>query len=338
MHRPTETAMDEKSLRTLELELVLERLAGHTSFSAGRERTLALRPAADVDTANRLLRETSQARSMLDRHAEVSIGGARDIRPLAEDAARGIMLLPEAFLAIRSTLQSARAIRRSLTRIAEEVPDLARIAGRMDDETGLIDAIGRVINDEGAVLDSASPKLGALRAEVRTTQERLLSRLQRILAEHASQLQEPIITQREGRYVIPLRAEFKGRLRGIVHDQSSSGATLFVEPLAIVELGNRWREAALEEEEEIRRILAELSAKVGEQRGPLRETVEALADFDSAMARASYADALQAERAELVEIPNSRKRISPRCSCIPRGIRSWTRRRSCRLISPCGPA
>jgi DNA mismatch repair protein MutS2 len=297
--------MDEKSLRTLELELVLERLAGHTSFSAGRERTLALRPAADVDTANRLLRETSQARSMLDRHAEVTIGGARDIRPLAEDAARGIMLLPEAFLAVRSTLQSARAIRRSLTRIAEEVPDLARIAGRMNDETGLIDAIGRVINDEGAVLDSASPKLGALRAEVRTTQERLISRLQRILAEHASQLQEPIITQREGRYVIPLRAEFKGRLRGIVHDQSSSGATLFVEPLAIVELGNRWREALLEEEEEIRRILGELSTRVGEQRGPLRETVEALADFDSAMARARYADSLQAERAELVEIPDS---------------------------------
>jgi len=296
--------MDEKSIHTLELEQVLERLARHTSFSAGRERILSLRPGANIETANRLLNETSQARSLLARHSDLSIGGARDVRPLAEDAARGITLLPEAFLAIRSTLQSARSIRRSFSRIAEEIPDLARIAAKMDDGGGLIDAIGRVMNDEGVVLDGASPKLAALRAEVRLTQDRLLSRMQRILAEHGAQLQEPIITQRDGRYVIPLRAEFKNRVRGIIHDQSSSGATLFVEPLAVVELGNRWREAVLEEQEEIRRILAELSAPVGEQRESLRQTVDALADFDAAMARARYADELTAERAELVEIPD----------------------------------
>ncbi|MGD0174026.1 MAG: endonuclease MutS2 [Anaerolineales bacterium] len=296
--------MDEKSIHTLELEQVLERLARHTSFSAGRERILALRPGADIETANRLLNETSQARSLLARHSDLSIGGARDVRPLAEDAARGITLLPEAFLAIRSTLQSARSIRRSFSRIAGEIPDLARIAAKMDDGGGLIDAIGRVMNDEGVVLDGASPKLASLRAEVRLTQDRLLSRMQRVLAEHGAQLQEPIITQRDGRYVIPLRAEFKNRVRGIVHDQSSSGATLFVEPLAVVELGNRWREAVLEEQEEIRRILADLSATVGEQRESLRQTVDALADFDAAMARARFADELSAERAELVEIPD----------------------------------
>ncbi len=297
--------MDEKSFHTLELEQVLERLARHASFSAGRERILAARPAADLETANRLLRETSQARSLLDRHSDISIGGARDVRPLAEDAARGITLLPESILAVRSTLQSARAIKRSLSRLEQEVPDLARIAGTMDDGGGLIDAISRVMSDEGAVLDSASPKLAALRVEVRVTQDRLLARLQRTLSEHASQLQEPIITQREGRYVIPLRAEFKGRLRGIVHDQSASGATLFVEPLAVVELGNRWREAVLEEEEEIRRILAELSAKIGEQRESLRRTVDGLADFDAAAARARYSEELNAAPAELLEIPDA---------------------------------
>jgi DNA mismatch repair protein MutS2 len=295
--------MDEKSFHTLELEQVLERLARHASFSAGRERILALRPAADLETANRLLRETSQAKSLFDRHSDISIGGARDIRPLAEDAARGITLLPEAILAVRSTLQSARAIKRSLARLADEIPDLARIAATMDDGGGLIDAISRILNDEGAILDSASPKLAALRVEVRVTQDRVLARMQRTLSEHASQLQEPIITQREGRYVIPLRAEFKGRLRGIVHDQSASGATLFVEPLAVVELGNRWREAVLEEEEEIRRILAELSAKIGEQRESLRRTVDGLADFDAAAARARYSEELNAAPAELLEIP-----------------------------------
>ncbi|MGB7538198.1 MAG: endonuclease MutS2 [Anaerolineales bacterium] len=295
--------MDEKSLRTLELNRVLERLAEHASFSASRERILGIRPAADFAGALRLLDETSQARMLLERHTEISIGGARDIRPAAEDAARGITLPAETMVAVRGTLQSARAIRRALARIADEAPDLNRIALRMEEESGLIDAIGRTINDEGEVLDSASPKLGALRAEVRATHDRLLTRLQRILSEHGSQLQEPILTQREGRYVVPLRAEFKGRLRGIVHDQSSSGATLFIEPLAVVELGNRWREAMLEEQEEIHRILAALSALIGEQREAIVRTVDALADFDAAAARARYASELNAVRAELVEIP-----------------------------------
>jgi len=297
--------MDEKSLRTLELNRVLERLAEHASFSASRERILALRPAADFATALHWLDETSQARMLLDRHADISIGGARDVRPAAEDAARGITLPAESLVLIRATLVAARAIRRSLARIADEVPDLNRIALRMEDGTGLIDAIGRTINDEGEVLDSASPKLGALRAEVRTTHDRLLTRLQRILSEHGSRLQEPILTQRAGRYVIPLRAEFKGRLRGIVHDQSASGATLFIEPLVTVELGNRWREAILEEQEEIHRILAALSALIGGQREAIVRTVDALADFDAAVARARYAEALNAGRAELVEIPAS---------------------------------
>jgi DNA mismatch repair protein MutS2 len=297
--------MDEKSLRTLELNRVLARLAEHTSFSASRERVLALHPAEDFSTVIRLLDETSQARLLLDRHAEISIGGARDIRPAAEDAARGITLLPESLLAVKTTLQSARAIRRSLARISAEIPDLCRITSRMDDCSGLIDAIGRTMSDEGEVLDSASPKLASLRSEVRTTHDRLLTRLQRILSEHGAQLQEPILTQREGRYVVPLRSEFKGRLRGIVHDQSSSGATLFIEPLAAVELGNRWREAMLEEQEEIHRILAALSAQIGEQRETLIQTVDALADFDAAVARARYAEALNAARAELVEIPDT---------------------------------
>jgi DNA mismatch repair protein MutS2 len=295
--------MDEKSLRTLELNRVLERLAEHASFSASRERILAARPAADFVSAARLLNETGQARLLLDRHADISVGGARDVRPSAEDAARGITLLPEALITIRATLLSARAIRRSLARVADEVPDLNRLAQCMEDGTGLIETISRTINDEGEVLDSASPGLGGLRAEVRTTHDRLLTRLQRILSEHANQLQEPILTQREGRYVVPLRAEFKGRLRGIVHDQSSSGATLFIEPLAVVELGNRWREAILEEQEEIHRILAALSAEIGAQREMIVRTVDALADFDSAVARARYAEALHAAPAELLEIP-----------------------------------
>jgi DNA mismatch repair protein MutS2 len=298
--------MDEKSLHTLEWDRVLERLAKHASFSASRERILSLRPAADLADAGRRSEETGQARLLLERHSDISVGGARDIRANTEDAARGIPLQPDVLLTVRATLLAARSIRRSLARIADEAPDLNRIAARMEECPGLIDAIGRTVSDEGEVLDSASPKLASLRAEVRTTHDRLLTRLQRILNQHGPRLQEAILTQREGRYVVPLRAEFKGKLRGIVHDQSASGATLFIEPLAAVELGNRWREAQLEEQEEIRRILAALSAEIGAQRDELHATVEALADFDAALARARYADELGAAPAELAEIPDSR--------------------------------
>ena len=297
--------MDEKSFHTLELDRVLERLARHTSFSAGNDRVLAMRPAADIAAADRLLDETSQARALLERHSSVTLGGARDIRPHAEDAARGITLLPEALLSIRATLQSARSLERMLTRNAEEAPALARIGARLREAPGLIDAISRTFNDDGDILDSASPALGPIRAEARAAHERLLTRLNRVLSEHAARLQEPIITQRAGRYVVPLRAEFKGRLRGIVHDQSSSGATLFLEPLVAVELGNRWRAAVLQEEEEIRRILADLSTQVGLQREALRETVDALADLDAALARARYAEELDAQRPVLVDFPAS---------------------------------
>jgi DNA mismatch repair protein MutS2 len=297
--------MDDKSLHTLELGRVLERLARHASFSAGSERILAMRPAVDRTAAVHWQAETTQARLLFERHSGISLGGARDIRPAAEDAVRGITLLPETLLAIRATLQSARALERMLTRFAEEAPDLARIAARLDEAPGLIDAISRTFNEDGEILDSASPALGVLRAEVRTAHERLLTRLNRILSEHAAHLQEPIITQRAGRYVIPLRAEFKGKLPGIVHDQSSSGATLFIEPLSAVETGNRWRAAVLQEGEEIHRILAELSALVAAHHDTLVATVEALADLDAALARALYAEELEAVAPELVDFPSS---------------------------------
>ena len=143
-------------------------------------------------------------------------------------------------------------------------------------------------------LDSASPKLGTLRREIKIAHDRLMSRLQRYLTESANKLQEPIITQRDGRYVIPLRAEFKGQIKAVVHDQSSSGATLFVEPLPIVELNNSMRELQLQERDEERRILHELSVQVGEYREEFTYGVENLALLDLIFAKAKYAEELKA--------------------------------------------
>ena len=169
-----------------------------------------------------------------------------------------------------------------------------------------MDSISRAISDRGEVLDSASPKLASIRAELKVAHERLMTRLQRYLTDPKTvpMLQDTLITQRDGRYVIPLRAEFKGQIRSIVHDQSSSGATLFIEPIAIVELNNTYREVQLAERDEVRRVLTELSGQVGLNAAELREGIEALADLDLAFAKAKYAEESHASEPLLVRGPN----------------------------------
>jgi DNA mismatch repair protein MutS2 len=175
------------------------------------------------------------------------------------------------------------------------------IIHRLPASTGLIDAISRAISDRGEILDSASDKLGNIRRELRIVHDRLLSRLQRMVNDpkNTPYLQEALITQRDGRYVLPLRAEFKGRIRSIIHDQSSSGATLFVEPLSVVEMNNEYRELQLAERDEERRILADLSLQVGGRAQELSQVVEVVATLDLILARALYSDDMRATAAEL---------------------------------------
>ncbi|MGH2627141.1 MAG: endonuclease MutS2, partial [Anaerolineales bacterium] len=295
--------MDEKSPHTLELPKVLERLAAQAAFSASKELARGLTPTDDLEEAVRRQSGTTQARRLLAVKGSLSIGGARDIRQVAAAAARGAILEPADLLDVKSTLLAARAMQRLFEKSDAGAPVLARIAARLDPAPELVAAVSAVLDDRGEMLDTASPKLAALRREARGARERLETKLQRLIgdAKVAPLLQEAIITQREGRYVIPLRAEFKGRIKAIVHDQSASGATLFVEPIAVVDLNNRVREIELEEKEEIRRILSELSAKVGLRAEALTTTVEGLAELDLAFAKARYAELLKA--AEPILLP-----------------------------------
>jgi DNA mismatch repair protein MutS2 len=153
-------------------------------------------------------------------------------------------------------------------------------------------------------------QLGTIRHDLRISHDRLLTKMQRMLNDPnvVPYLQESLVTQRDGRYVVPLRAEFKGRLRAIVHDQSASGATLFVEPLAVVELNNQYRELQLAERDEERRILAELSQQIGDQAYEVLHTVEVLAELDLAFARGKYADDLGATE-PIARFPPSEKGI-----------------------------
>jgi len=295
--------MDEKTLITLEFPKILEKLAAYADFSLSAELARALRPVHDVAEARRRLALTSEARYLLSVKDDFSIGGARDIRPLVDLASRAGVLQASELLDVKNTLVAARGVVRAFDRSSAESPNLRGIIERLPAPAGLIDAISRSISERGEVLDSASPKLESIRSESKVAHERLMSRLQRMVTDskNAPILQEAIITQRNGRYVIPLRAEFKGRIRSIVHDQSSSGATLFVEPLAVVELNNRWQELQLAERDEVRRILAELSMEVGRRAPELSGMLDALGELDLALMCAKYADDLRASEPELVE-------------------------------------
>jgi len=302
--------MNPKALHVLEFNKILHRLAEHTSFSAGRELALGTLPTDDIRLARQWLAETSEARRLLGEHSDVHLGGVHDVRPMLPLAERGVVLLAGDLLEIRSTLLRARGLRGLLTRLEARFPNMADIGFRIEPVAHVADQIATVINERGEVLDSASPRLARLRGEIKVVQGRLMERLSKLISssDTAQYLQEAIVTQRQGRYVIPLRAEFKGRIRGLIHDQSASGATLFIEPFGVVELNNEWRKLQLDEQEEIRRLLAELSDLVGSEASRIRQTVEALALLDLIIARARYADDLRASEPELVEFKEKKER------------------------------
>jgi DNA mismatch repair protein MutS2 len=287
--------MDTKTLTVLEFPKILARLADFCDFSGSAELARQLTPTPDFSDASARLAETTEARRLFDS-SDLSIGSAHDIREQVDLARHGGVLDPKELLDVQSTLISMRTLRRYFEKHAEASPHLAEIACRLPAPAGLIEAIARCITDNAEVADNASPRLYDLRRQVRVSHDRLMARLQRYLtdASTASKLQDTVITQRDGRFVIPLRAEFKGQVKAIVHDQSSTGATLFVEPLAVVELNNAFREAQIAERDEVRRVLAELSAQVGGLAGEIVPGVAALAELDLAFAKAKYAEALGA--------------------------------------------
>jgi DNA mismatch repair protein MutS2 len=288
--------MDEKTLVTLEYPKILERLADYCAFPASVEKARTLRPTPDLEEAHHRQAVTSEVSMLLSTNTNLTIGGARDVRENVELAERGGVLLPSDLLDIKSTLISARTLARSFDRLEGQTPHLVEIAERLPNPPGLVDSITRTISERGEVLDSASEKLGIIRRDLRITHGRLLDKMQRIVSDpkNAPFLQETLVTQRDGRYVLPLRSEFKGRIKSIVHDQSTSGATLFVEPLAVVEMNNQYRELQLAERDEERRVLAELSDQVGASAPELLEMVEVIAELDLAFACGKYAQDLEA--------------------------------------------
>ena len=296
--------MDARSIALLEFPQVRERLAAATSFPPSRRLAEALEPSSDAVVVARGLDETDQARSLLSEHSGVGVGSAHDIGPAIERAARAGRLDPSQFLELADTLDAASRLQTSLA--DDRRPLLHALAREIHPLPAVRSTLARSFDPVGEILDTASPRLGGLRSAVRVAYDRLRRRLDALVgSELGGALQDPIITLRNGRYVVPVKAEARAKVKGIVHDASGSGQTLFIEPLVAVELGNAWREAQVAEQEEIERILDELSALVAANAEPLRATLDALARFDFWAAKAQLAaelDGIRAETTDRVEI------------------------------------
>jgi DNA mismatch repair protein MutS2 len=288
--------MDRHALKVLEYPRVLERVAAEAAFSVGRERVLALEPRTDFEGAIAAQQLTAEMVTLDQMGIDVPFGGASDIRPEIDAAAKDRILDPRDFWAVSSTLRAAQRARTTINRVMDRVPRLADIAFAIGNFTDLIDAIERSVDETGSVLDSASEALGSIRRQLIMARSRLDQHARSVLAAAVRQgfVQDAVLTERNGRTVIPVRADFRGRVPGIVHDVSSSGATVFVEPMAVVEAGNEVRELELAEDREIRRILQALTASLGFRAEEAQLAVDALADLDAISARVRYGRRIKA--------------------------------------------
>ncbi len=280
--------MTAHTLRVLEYEAIRERLMAHCTTPLGAQRVRQMQPLTNIDAIRLRLQQTSEARRLIDLAEEMSLRGAQDVRSPVSLARAGGVLPPESLLSVADTLETARRLRQFLLAREERCPALCVLARQLEPLPEVAGEIRRCLRDDATVADSASPELARLRQRLRQLHTRITERLQAALGSTRirNMLQEPVITMRGDRYCLPVKAEYRAQFGGIVHDVSASGATLFMEPQEVVDLGNQIREAQVAEQAEIERILAQLSALVGQHSDALLLTCDALAELDFIDARA----------------------------------------------------
>lgn len=283
--------MNEKSLRVLEWPKVRELVAQRTSFSLSRDAIQRLAPRTELAAVSRDLELTSDGVRLLWKHGEAPFGGASDISQIIGRARLGGILDPDQLLPIGSFLYCTAQLKKYL---GDEEGLLADLARSLIPLPHLKAEIERCIDQEGYVKDSASPELGRIRSKMRTLANRIRERLDSMVHSTAMQriLQDPIITIRNGRYVVPVKAEYRSKFQGIVHDQSGSGATLFMEPAFAVELNNDLIVAEQEEQAEVQRILKRLTSLVSEESAGLLDSLQTVTRLDCIFAKARFSRAI----------------------------------------------
>ncbi len=295
------TDLFEKSLRTLELPRVLQLLSDAAVSAEAKDRALRVTPETEPEEVLRLLDQTDAARGMIARRGAPSFSGVKPVAEALDRADRGGGLNTRELLRIADLLTAARRAREYFNDEAAEKTAIDHLFLSLHGNHFLEDQIKRCIPDPDTIADAASPELADIRRHMRAAQAKSRQILQKIISSptYAKVLQETIITQRDGRFVVPVKAEQKGNLPGLVHDISSSGATVFVEPMGVVQANNEYIELEAKEQKEIERILAELSAGAAAHREDIQWDYDALVHLDLIFARGELSYRMDAVRPEL---------------------------------------
>jgi DNA mismatch repair protein MutS2 len=296
--------MQERVLKVLEFTKVKEQLIEHASSTLGKDKVKTLVPSTDFDEVLRSQEETDEAAKVLRLKGNVPLAGIYDIRMQIRRSAIGGVLSPLELVQIASTIHASRMMRRFIEDMVEqgiEIPVLNEYAGNIIVLAELEEPIRMAVDEGGEVLDTASETLRSLRSQLRTKEARVRERLESMIrsSNAAKMLSDAIITIRNDRFVIPVKQEYRGHYGGIIHDQSSSGQTLFIEPQTIVQLNNDVQAIRVKEKQEIERILVELSGKVGQFEGELNVIVGILTDLDFMFAKARYSKRIKGSKPKM---------------------------------------
>ncbi|WP_027409537.1 endonuclease MutS2 [Anoxybacteroides tepidamans] len=293
--------MHTRVLKVLEFDKVKLQLIEHVSSSLGREKVEKLFPSADWEQVVKWQEETDEALLALRLRGHAPLGGIFDIRPSLKRAKIGGTLSPHELLDVASTIYASRQMKAFIESLSDEKTTMVYLPQYVQQITAfpeLEQAIKHCIDDSGEVHDHASDRLRSIRQQLRNTEARVREKLESIIRSSSAQkmLSDAIITIRNDRYVVPVKQEYRHAYGGIVHDQSSSGATLFIEPQVVVDLNNQLQEARVKEKQEIERILTELTAKVAEHSDALLINVDVLAELDFIFTKAKYAQKIKATK------------------------------------------
>ncbi len=312
------------AIKTLEFDKVKNILADKTATSLGRQAVGAMRIESEFAKVKRLQEETAEALRIMDEGKRFPFGGAYNIVSEVKRAELGSTLDPEELLHIQTTAAAIRQMKFFLQDEAEIAPVLSEYANGLGIFTKLEKQITNAIDDHGEIKDSASTKLGGLRTAIQISKNRVKEKLDSLLHDPGNQkyFQENLVTMRGDRYVIPVKMEYKMNFPGIVHDQSGTGATLFIEPIAVVNLNNDIKRYMAEEKEEMERILRQLTANVGVEAPALLASLDILTDLDVICARAYLAQEQHAVRPQMllkgkVEIKQGRHPLLNKDTVVP---------------------
>ncbi|MDY3976245.1 MAG: endonuclease MutS2 [Eubacteriales bacterium] len=288
--------MEKRVLKTLEYDKILAMLKERASCCISRELVDTMEPSGDFDTVERELKLTAEAETLFYKTGRSPVDDFPDMRHCLERMHAALFLSTGELLGIASCLKAARIAKDILAKEVGEESYLYNLAGLLITHRSAEEEINRCIINEDEIFDGASPALARIRRAMRLANEKVREKLNSMIRSTAYQkyLQEPIITIRNGRFVIPVKQEYRQQVPGLIHDQSSSGATLFIEPSAVVELGNEYKKLLAEEADEIERILTELTAMLAPYADEVREDLNIMGQIDLVFAKAKLSRELNA--------------------------------------------